>query len=167
MWPASICKLIGTKESVSTRKEFNSHRICLEHQQDRLRVVPRLSSGIVERAKRERAWKPPHAAGKEKNEGLQTKPKLLNLCVALTTQNFLSPHRVSPCSRGVIFTRTCVSLALLSLRKNGGLLVVYQQGRRSIVLEHQKGCRVVMWKRPDFDHWLDEFTPKHSGIHQR
>ena len=28
-----------------------------------------------------------HAAGREKNEGLQTKPKLLNLCVALTTQN--------------------------------------------------------------------------------
>ena len=28
-----------------------------------------------------------HVAGREKNEGLQTKPKLLNLCVALTTQN--------------------------------------------------------------------------------
>ena len=28
-------------------------------------------------------------------------------------------------SRGVIFTRARVSLALLSLRKNGGLLVVY------------------------------------------
>ena len=28
-------------------------------------------------------------------------------------------------SRGVIFTRSRVSLALLSLRKNGGLLVVY------------------------------------------
>ena len=28
-------------------------------------------------------------------------------------------------SRGVIFTRTCVSLALLSLRKNGSRLVVY------------------------------------------
>ena len=28
-------------------------------------------------------------------------------------------------SRGVIFMRACVSLALLSLRKNGGLLVVY------------------------------------------
>ena len=26
-------------------------------------------------------------AGREKNEGLQTKPKLLNLCVALTMQN--------------------------------------------------------------------------------
>ena len=38
---------------------------------------------------------------------------------------FLSPHCVSPFSRGVIFTRARVSLALLSLRKNGGLLVVY------------------------------------------
>ena len=28
-----------------------------------------------------------HAAEREKNEELQTKPKLLNLCVALTTQN--------------------------------------------------------------------------------
>ena len=32
---------------------------------------------------------------------------------------FLSHRRVSPFSRGVIFTRTRVSLALLSLRKNG------------------------------------------------
>ena len=29
-------------------------------------------------------------------------------------------------SRGVVFTRPCVSLALLSLRKNGGLLIVYR-----------------------------------------
>ena len=28
-----------------------------------------------------------HAAGREKNGGLQTKPKLLKLCVALTTHN--------------------------------------------------------------------------------
>ena len=34
-------------------------------------------------------------------------------------------HRVSPFSCGVIFTRARVSLALLSLRKNGGLFVVY------------------------------------------
>ena len=31
------------------------------HQYNRLRVVPHFSSGIVERAKRERAWKSPHA----------------------------------------------------------------------------------------------------------
>ena len=51
---------------------------------DILRVVPRFPSGILERAKRERVWKSPHqerrdAAGREKNEGLQTKPKLLTL----------------------------------------------------------------------------------------
>ena len=60
----------------------------------RLRVVPHFSSGIRERAKRERAWKSPHA-------------------------------RKGDMRRGVIFTRARVSLALLSLRRNGGLLVVY------------------------------------------
>ena len=38
---------------------------------------------------------------------------------------FFSPRRVSPFSRGVIFTHALVSLALISLRTNGGLLVVY------------------------------------------
>ena len=38
---------------------------------------------------------------------------------------FLSHRRVSPFSRGLIFTRARVSLALLSVRKIGGLLVVY------------------------------------------
>ena len=55
----------------------------------RLRVVPHFSSGIVERTKRERAWKSPHA-------------------------------RKGDTQRGAIFTRSRVSLALLSLRKNGG-----------------------------------------------
>ena len=63
-----------------------------------LRVVPHFSWGIVERAKPERAWKSLHAR----------KPVGCRLF-----------------SRGVIFTRARVSLALLSLRKNGGLLVVY------------------------------------------
>ena len=41
--------------------------------------------------------------------------------------NFLfRPRRVSPFSRVLIFTRARVSLALLSLRKNEGLLVVYK-----------------------------------------
>ena len=67
----------------------------------RLRVVPHLSPGIVERAKRERVWKSLHARkGYTRRDG------------------------VSPFSRGVIFTRARVSLALLSMRKNGGLLVV-------------------------------------------
>ena len=60
----------------------------------RLRVDPHFSSGIVERAKRERARKSPHA-------------------------------RKGDTPRGMIFTRARVSHALLYLRKNGGLLVVY------------------------------------------
>ena len=46
-----------------------------------------------------------HAAGREKNVSLPAACRLF--------------------TRGVIFTRARVSLALLSLRKNGGLLVVY------------------------------------------
>ena len=38
-----------------------------------------------------------------------------------------SPHRVSPFSRELIFTCARVSLALLSLRKNGELVVVYPE----------------------------------------
>ena len=34
-----ICKFIGTKESVCIRKEFNSHRIGLEHQHGRRFIV--------------------------------------------------------------------------------------------------------------------------------
>ena len=41
------------------------------------------------------------------------------------TKIFLSSHRVSSFSRGMIFMRARASLALLSLRTNGGLLVVY------------------------------------------
>ena len=74
----------------------------------RLRVVTHLSSGIVERTKRERAWKSSHARKSDKRRGER------------------KMSSVSPFSRGVIFTRARVSLALLSLimRKTGGLLVV-------------------------------------------
>ena len=41
-------------------------------------------------------------------------------------------RRVSP-FLGVIFTRARVSLALLSLRKNGGLLVVYLRDESSFL----------------------------------
>ena len=70
-------------------------------QTSRLRVVPHFSSGMVERAKRERALKikSPHARKGDTRRG-----------------DFFSP--------GVIFTGARISLALLSLRKNGGLLVV-------------------------------------------
>ena len=45
----------------------------------------------------------------------------------LTTNSLrIVPHFSSGIvERGVIFTRACVSLTLLSLRKNEGLLVVY------------------------------------------
>ena len=49
----------------------------------RLRVVPDFSSGIVERAKRERAWKSPHA---RKGDTRRGERKMI----------FLSPRRVSP-----------------------------------------------------------------------
>ena len=48
----------------------------------RLRVVPHFSSGIVERAKRERAWKSPHARKGDTRRGER--------------KIFLSPRRVSP-----------------------------------------------------------------------
>ena len=76
----------------------------------RLRVVPHFSSGIVQRAKRERAWKSPLARKGDTRQGASF---------------FSLPAACRLFSRGVIFTRARVSLALLSLRKNGGLLVVY------------------------------------------
>ena len=42
---------------------------------------------------------------------------------AAEREKIVSPHRVSPFLAWVIFTRDRVSLALLSLRKNGGLLI--------------------------------------------
>ena len=70
----------------------------------RLRVVPHLSSGIVERAKRERAWKSPHARkatrGGEREKNVIVSP-------FLAWSDFRSRARVS--------------LALLFLRTNGGL----------------------------------------------
>ena len=38
-WPASVCKFIGTKESVYIRKEFNFHRTSLWHQHGSLRTA--------------------------------------------------------------------------------------------------------------------------------
>ena len=72
----------------------------------RLRVVPHFSSGIVERANREHTWRSPHARARKGSF-------------------FSLPAACRLFSRGVIFTRARVSQALLSLRKNGGLLVVY------------------------------------------
>ena len=52
------------------------------------------------------------------------KGQKLGLCL-LSPSFFSLPAACRLFSRGVIFTRARVSLALLSLRKNGGLLVVY------------------------------------------
>ena len=76
---------------------------CFFHGLHKLRVVPHFSSGVVERAKRERAWKSPHAE----------------------REFFSLPAACRLFSRGEIFTRARVSLAPQSLRKNGELLVVY------------------------------------------
>ena len=73
----------------------------------------RVSSGIVGRAKRERAWKSPHARKGDTRRGERKMRSFFSL-----------PAACRLFSRGVIFKRARVSLALLSLRKNGGLLVV-------------------------------------------
>ena len=55
-------------------------------------------------------------------------------------------------SRGVIFTRARVSLALLSLRKNGGLLVVYDgvpQGTKLVLSLFLRVPRLDIWKYVD------------------
>ena len=69
---------------------------------DRLRVVPHFSSGIVERAKRERAWKLPHARKGDTRRG----ERIFSLSLSR-----VAFFRVGWFSR--------------PLRKNGGLLVVY------------------------------------------
>ena len=79
----------------------------------RLRVVPHLSSGIVERAKRERAWKSPHArkgdTRRRQREMRDYRQSSSFWTYALLSQHktliFFSPHRVSPFARGMIFTR--------------------------------------------------------------
>ena len=85
----------------------------------RLRVVPHFSSGTVERAKRERAGKSPHARKGDTRRG-ERKYHFSSF--------FSLPAACRLFSRGLIFTRARVLLALLSLRKNGGLLVVYRTG---------------------------------------
>ena len=109
----------------------------------RLRIVPHLFSGIVERAKRERAQKSPHA---RKGDTLRGEKKMIStsspgLFPWTTPTHFLRekpwgrgwkwflsffslPAASRFFSRGVIFTCARVSLALLSLRTNGGLFVI-------------------------------------------
>ena len=100
-------------ESSQCRSSLCFSGLDLGCNENRLRVVPHFSSGIVERAKRERARISPHA---RKGDTRRGERKMKNL-----------PAACRLFSRGVIFTRVRVSLALLSLRKNAGLLVVYNE----------------------------------------
>ena len=78
---------------------------------------------IVERAKHKRTWKSPHARKGNKRQ----KSSSRRVSPFLNSIQFNSTQF----SRGVIFTRARVSLALLSLGKNGGLLAC-SLSRRSL-----------------------------------
>ena len=105
----------------------------------RLRVVPHFSSGIVERAKRERAWKSTHARKGDTRRGERN------------THIFLFPCRVSPfLAWGDFHGRSRFACSTI-LRKNGGLLVVYSLGigaQRILRLQ----CRILWLTRGNL--WL-------------
>ena len=70
-------------------------------------------------------------------------------------------------SRGVIFTRARVSLALPSLRKNGGLLVVYVSARKRVItVYHNKINQLKKWSEAGAHclstvrNWLDSWPQK-------
>ena len=88
---------------------------------------------MVERAKRELAWKSPHAR-KARRGSIS-----------------LSPRCISPFSWGVIYTRARVLLALLSLRKNRKVLEVYQI-IDSLVKSMRIGLFWLNWKRYHIQH---------------
>ena len=79
-------------------------------------MVPHFSSGIVERAKRERTWKSPHARKGD-------------------TRLF---------TRGVIFTCARVSHALLSQRKNGGSLSLSAFCNSFVALHSEDLCPLAV-----------------------
>ena len=81
----------------------------------RLRVFPHFSSGILERAKRERAWKSPHArkGDTRRGERKMRDPSFSHFLF------FSLPAACPLFSRGVIFTPASVSLAVLSEEKWG------------------------------------------------
>ena len=132
----------------------------------RLRVVPHFSSEIVEQAKRERAWKSPHARKGDTRRGerkmrdyrqspsfwtnalLSQRKTLIGLCFVCSPSFFSLRAACRHFSRGVIFTRARVSLALLSLRKNGGLLVAYSTlGARDFSSAVSGFCQVFIVTR--------------------
>ena len=120
----------------------------------RLRVVPHFSSEIVERAKRERAWISPHA---RKGDTRQVERKMRDYRQSpsfwsFTAEWFWSVKFVSPSksikfllslssllaayrlfSRGAIFTRARVSLALLERLR----FMFTPNGKREFVLRDQ------------------------------
>ena len=71
-----------------------------------------------------------HAAGREKNEGLQTKPKLFSLGDNL--------------------------LALLFLRKNGGLLVVWYKGHDTLCLQNLS-VKITITRKQVYTQGPEEF----------
>ena len=66
---------------------------------------------------------------REKNEGLQTKPKLLTLCVALT---FFSLTAASPLSRVGLFSRALAFARSTIPEEKWRLLVVYPRAGLSV-----------------------------------
>ena len=148
--------------------------------QSRLRVVPHFSSGIVERAKRERTWKSPHA---RKGDTRRGERKMGFVC---SPSIFSLPAACRLFSRGVIFTPARVSLTLLSLRKNGGLLVVYNQSginkpirkpmnawqlnSRDSTLNQNRTLNSELWsatvpKRAHFKDWRSNLINDTDDIH--
>ena len=85
----------------------------------RLQVVPHFSSGIIEQAKREHAWKSPHVRKGDMWRG-ERKMRVPHFYLAPSRVAF---SRVGWFSRALAFR----SLYILSLKKNEGLLVVYIQ----------------------------------------
>ena len=67
---------------------------------------------------------------------------------ALLSQRItLSPRRVSPFSRRVIFTCSCISLTLLSLRENGGYSKSYYMQVEIASLEREETGLSKLWQR--------------------
>ena len=84
------------------KNKFCNGKTCKKYKKSRLRVVPNFSSGIVERAKRERAWKSPHARkgdtrrGERKMRDYRQSPSFWPFTADWFWSVKFSPHRVSP-----------------------------------------------------------------------
>ena len=85
-----------------------------------------MTRAITAQCKKESHWRCLIDLKGDKNFTLQNQLALKGQKLGLCLQSliFLSPHRFSPFSRRVIFMGAHISLALLFLRENGGLLTV-------------------------------------------